>query len=37
MTLSFGVETPRVLPVTCLLSSVIHLIHRASSPCAVHI
>lgn len=37
MAFSFGVEKPHILPVTCLLSSVIHLTHRASNPCALHI
>lgn len=36
MAFSFGVENPHFLPVTCLLSSVIHLTHRASSPRALH-
>lgn len=37
MAFSFGVEKPHILPVTCLLSSVIHLTHRASNRCALHI
>lgn len=36
MAFSSGVENPHFLPVACLLSSVIHLTHRASSPCALH-
>lgn len=36
MVFSFGVKNPHFLPVTCLLSSVIHLTHRASTPCALH-